>query len=94
MGIFGRLFGRKKKEEQAEAEEVEESRDMNYPITPASYMPRQQAAPAYPSYSESDDKEFQVLSSKLDALNAKLDVINQRLTNLERLAGQEEKPRW
>lgn len=94
MGLFG-LFGKKKKEVAEEAEE--EPRDVNYPITPASYMPRQQqpTMPTYPgSYPEGDDKEFQVLSSKLDALNAKIDVLNQRLENLERLARQEEKPRW
>lgn len=94
MGLFG-LFGRKKKQEQAEVEE--EAGPSDYPIGPEAYMPRQQQQPMqpYPSnYPESDDKEFQVLSSKLDALNAKLEVISQRLANLERLAGKEEKPRW
>jgi len=91
MGIFG-LF-KKKKEEKAE-EEVIERPSYDYPIPPMNMQ--RQAMLAYPEkYPESsDDKEFQILSSKLDALNAKLEVLNQRLANLERLAGKEEKPRW
>lgn len=89
MGLFG-LFKKKKKEEAAEMQEIEEKPSYDYPI---SSMPMQRQ-PVMPTYPESDDKEFQVLSSKLDALNAKIDMLNQRLANLERLAGQEEKPRW
>ena len=91
MGIFN-LF-KKKKQEQPE-EEIMERPSSDYPILPMG-MQRQPMMPTYPErYPESDDKEFQVLSSKLDALNAKIDMLNQRLANLERLAGKEEKPRW
>lgn len=89
MSFLG-LFGKKKKEESVEMQEIEEKPSYDYPI---SSMPTQRQ-PMMPSYPESDDKEFQVLSSKLDALNAKIDMLNQRLANLERIANKEEKPRW
>ncbi len=90
MGFFGKIFGKKKeKEEDLEInEETSPSSDYPGPVYPRAQQP---IMPAYP---ESDDKEFQVLSSKLDTLNIKLDMINQRLANLEKLAEQEPEKKW
>lgn len=79
MGILGRIFSRKKKEGK-ELNLKEESIDNS----------NVQQVPQTQQFYEDDDKEFQVLLSKLDTLNVKLEMINQRLINLERLAEKEE----
>lgn len=74
MSFLSKIFSRKKKQE----ENLELKETPSYQQQP---YPQQQI--------QSDDMEFKVLSSKIDALNIKLDMINQRLANLEKLAEQE-----
>lgn len=95
MGFFSWLFRRKKENEymdenQEMPEETEQNINPKLDIGagPRDYYPGQQQS--------SDDREFQILSGKLDIINSKLDLINQRLNNLEQ-RGREERPtvqRW
>lgn len=96
MGFLSKLmFWSKKKQEEKDLElKEEQSPPIEYPSQdPSQFGRREQQQPMMPQQPmiESSDREFQVLSSKLDVLNAKLDAINQRLDNLERLASEEQK---
>jgi len=80
-----------------------ESPDLNLgmpqqpPIQQPSLQPpqpqfQQQQAPQQQGFTA--EKDFEIISSKLDALRAALESINQRLTNLEAIArGEEEQSR-
>ncbi len=53
-------------------------------------MPRPALTPAQPP-----DKDFQIISAKLDTIKATLDDINHRLARLEKIANEEtEQIRW
>lgn len=91
MGFFGKLFFWKRKEMPKEElpsanEEIREPFPQEEYPRFEEYQQRYTQPPPYqqPNVRE-DDREFQILASKLDVLNAKLDVINQRLANLERV---------
>lgn len=58
-----------------------------------SFKPQFQQQPVYQQQGTAE-KDFEIISSKLDALRAALDSINQRLANLEAIArGEEEQSR-
>ncbi len=59
------------------------------PIQQPSFQP-QFEPPSPPAPNVAVEKDFEVISSKLDALRATLDSINQRLTNIEAIAKGEE----
>ena len=70
------------------------------PYTPPPSAPMaQEPQPAFPSpephpsisHSQSEDKNFQVINAKLDAIRATLEQLNQRVANLEKVAGNPEK---
>jgi len=93
MGFFSKLF--KKKEKQPVKQENFEM-PANIPQYPRYEQPSQQPYHPIPiQQPESDDKEFQVLSSKLDILNAKVDSLHQQMRTIEeRLKEDDTKPRW
>ena len=67
----------------------------NYAIPPAqsANAPPQQAYQqmySAPQVSSGNNRDFELLSSKLDAMKASLENINQRLANLERMAAESE----
>ena len=99
MGILSKLKFWKRKKQEAEDLELEQEQNIpQQPNYPAQNYPqfgrREQGMQQQISAVESDDREFQILSSKIDVLNAKLDAISQRLINLERLAEQEPEQKW
>ena len=55
-----------------------------------SFQPQFQPPAQQPQQGFTAEKDFEVISSKLDALRAALDAINQRLANLEAIARGEE----
>ena len=92
MGFFSKLF-KKKEKEQPKPENFQ--MPANIPQYPGHERPLQQPyQPPIQPQLESDDKEFQVLSSKLDILNAKIDSLHQQMRTLEERLREEEKPRW
>lgn len=105
MGIFKKLFSRKKSDDEMEEQNYE----------PDFEQPRTEVPPWSKNYDDSPRRgQFQnewpqpqqaqqssganeIILAKLDVINAKLDSLNQRLANLERYAAEEEKsskPRW
>ena len=64
------------------------ARNPSIPSSPVSQNIRQ------PSQQYSSEKDYEVLSAKLDALKAILDNINQRLANIERIANQENEKKY
>ncbi len=109
MGIFRKLFSRKKRDED-EAEEGYESdiEPLRTEVPPWSRgyeenFSRRQAQPFQQEWQPPQQQQQQqssgvneIILAKLDVINAKLDSLNQRLANLERYAAEEEKskPRW
>jgi hypothetical protein len=62
------------------------------PTSPMSTPPGFRAQPPPPMGPPHMEKDFELISAKLDALKASLDSVNQRLANLERIArGEHEK---
>ena len=107
MRFFGKLFGKNKKEEtQSELEEQQPIYDSIPPNTPREkpglegMEPRFKEpiqSPQHPQQAmstDSDDKEFQIISSKIDVLSSKLDALNSKLENIEQNLQEEAKPRW
>ena|SRR3989344_3440712 len=106
MGIFGKLFSRKKRDED-EAEEQGYETDIEpqrteVPPWSRNYednFSRRQPQPFQQEWQQPQQQPQQQQSSgtheiilaKLDVINAKLDSLNQRLANLERYAAEEEK---
>tara|TARA_Y100000034_G_C6794475_1_gene355977 strand:+ start:146 stop:463 length:318 start_codon:yes stop_codon:yes gene_type:complete len=105
MGFFSKLFGKSKKEENQEVEEQQPIYE-NLPNTKIEkpglegMEPRFKEPIQYPQHPqqsmspESDDKEFQIISSKIDVLNSKIDALSQKLENIEEELQEEAKPRW
>ncbi len=69
-----------------------------YPGPPPPITPMQHAAFQPVPFQETTNKDFEIISAKLDSIRANLDAINQRLANLERVAYGEkdkyERIRW
>ena len=108
MGIFGKLFSRKKRDED-EAEEQGYETDIEpqrteVPPWSRNYednFSRRQTQPLQQEWQQPQQQQqgsgaHEIILAKLDVINAKLDSLNQRLANLERYAAEEEKskPRW
>lgn len=100
MGLFNKLMFWKKKEPEIEdipeePEEREVPPAWGYGREPRESMqaPLMQQPQTTVMQQSLENKDLQIISSKIDALNAKLDAIDQRLINLERLAEQPEQ-RW
>ena len=105
MGIFGRLFSRKKRDEDGEEEqgydsEMEEVRT-EVPPWSRGYEERSQQRQdrssgfgqewGQPQQPMQQAGSHEIILAKLDVINAKLDSLNQRLANLERYASEDEK---
>jgi len=68
---------------------------LGYPTLEQARAPPALGAHAAPSYeSAGDDRNFQVINAKLDAIRANLENINQRIANLERIAAGTEEQKW
>ncbi len=105
MGIFGRLFSRKKRDDEDEQGYEEEMEDVKTQVPPWSRgyeenFPRkgQQFQQDWQQPQQPQQQQFQqqsgsheIILAKLDVINAKLDSLNQRLANLERYATEDEK---
>ena len=106
MGIFKKLFSRKKSDDEMEEQNYEP--DFEQPRTEVPPWSRnyednfsrrqQQPLQEWPQQqNQQSSGSPELILAKLDVINAKLDSLNQRLANLERYATEEEKSsksRW
>lgn len=100
MGIFGKLFKKKRNEdEQVDYEGGEEDFRTEVPPWSRGYEEQFQQRPnrfgSGQEWQQPQQNQQQtgneIIIAKLDLINAKLDSLNQRLANLERYATEDEK---
>ncbi len=100
MGLFSKLFGKKKEEELALEEPLPKEplgleEKPSLPETPSPELPPHLAEPAPSSVPSQppgiSPRDIELLNSKLDTLKAILNSMDQRLANLEKAAGIEQK---
>ncbi len=102
MGIFGRLFGKKKEEDELGLEPMpKENLGLEekpvIPEAPGQELPPHLAEPSAPTLTAPttpgtiSPRDIDLLNSKLDTLKAILNSMDQRIANLEKAAGVEQK---
>ena len=108
MGIFGKLFSRKKRDGDEEEERSYDAgaEEVRTEVPPWSrgyeekFQQRQDRSSGFGQEWGQPQQPLQqqagsheIILAKLDVINAKLDSLNQRMANLERYAAEEEKSR-
>jgi len=68
----------------------------NYGPQPEAFTPQPAMQEAHPdsSHSQSEDKNFQIINAKLDAIRTTLEQVNQRIAALEKPEAQNKDKPW